>query len=189
MAGRAVLLIPHRSETGDEAALPGNYRKILAIVRDFDGPVQVRAVGERLGLDTSVRGKLEPLRAKMTKLADRKIIQVRLDLPVFRERDAAAMSIRALNALLDSHGLSMKPGEQQRFSEAYFRHLQDRLKTPRAIKRYFGQADATLGSLVHNVDLVDFLLVTFLRTSEPGVYRMLARHRAELTGTSFHPTA
>ncbi|MEU3343332.1 hypothetical protein [Streptomyces sp. NPDC006668] len=71
VAGRAVLLIPHRSDAADEGALPGDYRKILAIVREADGPVQVRAVGERLGLDASVRGKLEPLRAKMTKLADR----------------------------------------------------------------------------------------------------------------------
>jgi len=112
-----------------------------------------------------------------------KIIQVRLDLPAFRERDAAAMSTRALNAVLDSHGLSMTPGEEQRFSEAYFRHLQDRLQTPRAVKRYFGQADATLGSLTGNVDLVDFLIVTFLRTNEPGVYRLLRQRRAELTGT------
>ncbi|MFJ8028634.1 hypothetical protein [Streptomyces sp. NPDC096311] len=71
VAGRAVLLIAHRSDAADEGALPGDYRKILAIVREADGPVQVRAVGERLGLDASVRGKLEPLRAKMTKLADR----------------------------------------------------------------------------------------------------------------------
>ncbi|MEK8168762.1 hypothetical protein NKH77_55765 [Streptomyces sp. M19] len=64
VAGRAVLLIPHRSDAADEGAL-------LAIVREADGPVQVRAVGERLGLETSVRGRLEPLRAKMTKLAGR----------------------------------------------------------------------------------------------------------------------
>lgn len=54
VAGRAVLLIPHRGENPDEAALPGDYRKILAIVRDVGGPVQVKAVGERLGLDTGV---------------------------------------------------------------------------------------------------------------------------------------
>jgi hypothetical protein len=70
-AGLAVLLIPHRSDAADEGALPGDYRKILAIVREADGPVQVRAVGERLGLDASARGKLERLRAKRTKLADR----------------------------------------------------------------------------------------------------------------------
>ncbi|MBZ9645167.1 hypothetical protein K8369_38905, partial [Streptomyces sp. PSKA30] len=52
---------------------------IPAIVREADGPVQVRAVGERLGLNTSVRGKLEPLRAKMTKLADRGWLHKRPD--------------------------------------------------------------------------------------------------------------
>lgn len=56
-----------------------DYRKILAIVQEADGPVQVRAVGERLGLDASVRGKLEPLRAKMTKLADRGWLHKRPD--------------------------------------------------------------------------------------------------------------
>lgn len=71
MAGRAVLLIPHRADAADESALPGDYRKIPAIVREADGPLRVRAVGERLGSDASVRGKLEPLRAKTTKLADR----------------------------------------------------------------------------------------------------------------------
>ncbi|MFF7074922.1 helix-turn-helix domain-containing protein [Streptomyces pseudovenezuelae] len=71
VAGRAVLLIPHRGENPQEAALPEDYRKTLALVREADGPVQVRAVGERLRLDTAVRVKQESLRAKMTKLADR----------------------------------------------------------------------------------------------------------------------
>ncbi|MFE7811061.1 hypothetical protein ACFU5P_03570 [Streptomyces sp. NPDC057433] len=79
VAGRPVLLIPHRSEGLDEAALPGDYRKILAIVRAADGPVQVRAVGEELGLEVAVRGKLEPLRAKMAKLADRGWLHKRPD--------------------------------------------------------------------------------------------------------------
>ncbi|WDF44395.1 MULTISPECIES: hypothetical protein [unclassified Streptomyces] len=48
-------------------------------MREADGPVQVRAVGERLGLDASVCGKLEPLRAKMTKLADRGWLHKRPD--------------------------------------------------------------------------------------------------------------
>lgn len=79
VAGRAVRLIPHRSDAAGEDTLPGDYRKILTIVREADGPVQVRAVGERLGLDASVRGKLEPLRAKMTKLADRGWLHKRPD--------------------------------------------------------------------------------------------------------------
>ncbi|MCC9705483.1 hypothetical protein E4N62_09535 [Streptomyces sp. MNU76] len=35
VAGRAVLLIPHRSDAADEGAPPGDCRKILAIVRDL----------------------------------------------------------------------------------------------------------------------------------------------------------
>ncbi|CAM5272272.1 putative protein OS=Streptomyces aurantiogriseus OX=66870 GN=GCM10010251_86610 PE=4 SV=1 [Streptomyces aurantiogriseus] len=81
VAGRAVLLIPHRTAATrpTRARCPSASRKILAIVREADGPVQVRAVGERLGLDASVRGKLEPLRAKMTKLADRGWLHKRPD--------------------------------------------------------------------------------------------------------------
>ncbi|MFI9159031.1 P-loop NTPase fold protein [Kitasatospora aureofaciens] len=118
-----------------------------------------------------------------------KIIQVRLDLPAFRERDASAMVDRSLAALLDAHQLPFTEPEQRRFAEAYFQHLEQRLRTPRAIKRYFGQAAASLGSLAGEVDLVDFLLVTFVRTSEPRVYRLLGRHRAELTGTSLELAA
>jgi hypothetical protein len=79
VAGRAVLLVPHRGDEGDESALPAHYRRILSIVRAADGPVQVKAVGEELGLEVAVRGKLEPLRAKMTKLADRGWLHKRPD--------------------------------------------------------------------------------------------------------------
>lgn len=79
VAGRAVLLIPHRGEVPDETALPDDYRRILQIVRVADGPVPVRAVGEELGLEVAVRGKLEPLRAKLTKLADRGWLHKRPD--------------------------------------------------------------------------------------------------------------
>ncbi|WP_329112265.1 hypothetical protein [Streptomyces sp. NBC_01353] len=74
-----MLLIPHRGENPDEAALPGDYRKSLAIVRVADGPVQVRGVGEELGLDVTARGRVEPLRAKMTKLAHRGWVHKRPD--------------------------------------------------------------------------------------------------------------
>ncbi|WP_427168524.1 hypothetical protein ACQF4J_46225 [Streptomyces sp. C1-1] len=79
VSGRTVLLIPHHSDAADEGALPGDYRRILVIVREADGPVQVRVVGEQRGLDASVRGRLEPLRAKMTKSADRGWLHKRPD--------------------------------------------------------------------------------------------------------------
>ncbi|MFD3503468.1 hypothetical protein ACFWWT_49335 [Streptomyces sp. NPDC058676] len=71
VAGRAVRLVPDRASGVAESALPADYQRILAPVRQAGGPVATRAVGEALGLDTEVRGKLEPLRGKLTKLADR----------------------------------------------------------------------------------------------------------------------
>jgi hypothetical protein len=71
VAGRAVLLVPHREGGVDEAVLAPEYQRILAAVRRAGAPVATRAVGETLGLDTGVRGKLEPLRGKLTRLAER----------------------------------------------------------------------------------------------------------------------
>ena len=71
VGGQAVLLIPHRAPGMDDAALPPEYQRILAVVRRADGPVMTRQVGEVLGMDTEMRGRLEPLRGKLSKLADR----------------------------------------------------------------------------------------------------------------------
>ena len=51
--------------------LPADYQRLLVIVREAAGPVKVRDVGEVLGLPVEMRGKLEPLRGKLNRLADR----------------------------------------------------------------------------------------------------------------------
>jgi hypothetical protein len=71
VAGRAVLLIPHRGPGMDQDALPPDYQRIMAVVRDAGGPVSTRQVGQDLGLEVTVRGRLEPLRGKLSKLAGR----------------------------------------------------------------------------------------------------------------------
>lgn len=71
VGGRTVWAIPDREPRVEETALPPEYQRILAVVRKAGGPVMVRHIGEELGMDTGVRGKLEPLRAKLRKLADR----------------------------------------------------------------------------------------------------------------------
>lgn len=62
-----------------ESALPAQYQRILTAVRQVAGPVSTRQIGEVLGLDTGVRGKLEPLRGKLTRLADRGWLHKRPD--------------------------------------------------------------------------------------------------------------
>jgi hypothetical protein len=71
VGGRSVLLIPARAADLGPDALPADYQRLLTIVRDAAGPVTVWTVGEVLGLPVEVRGKLEPLRAKLNRLADR----------------------------------------------------------------------------------------------------------------------
>ncbi len=65
------MLIPHRTSGVEEGALPSDYRRILAAVRQGAGPVMARQVGEMLGVDISARSGLEPLRGKLVRLADR----------------------------------------------------------------------------------------------------------------------
>lgn len=71
VGGRTVMLIPHRTSGVEEATHPPDYQRILAVVRQAAGPVMARQVGEVLGVDVSVRAKLEPLRGKLVRPADR----------------------------------------------------------------------------------------------------------------------
>ncbi len=71
VAGRAVMLIPHREPGVEEDALPWDYQRIIAAVRQAAGPVMAREVGEVVGVDISVKAKLERLRSKLVRLVDR----------------------------------------------------------------------------------------------------------------------
>lgn len=71
VGGQAVMIIPHRAPGVEETALPADYQRILAAVRQAAGPVMARQVGEMVGVDVSVRAKLEPLRGRMNRMADR----------------------------------------------------------------------------------------------------------------------
>ncbi|WP_369354657.1 hypothetical protein [Streptomyces sp. cg2] len=71
VAGRSVLKVPHRSEVPDASALPTDYQRMLKIVQVAGGPVMVKDVGAELGIEVAVPGRLEPLRGKLSKLADR----------------------------------------------------------------------------------------------------------------------
>ncbi|GHE13813.1 hypothetical protein [Streptomyces alanosinicus] len=71
VGGRTVMLIPHRTPDIDESLLPPDCQRILAAVRQTAGPVMARQVGEILGVDVTVQAKLEPLRGRLVRLADR----------------------------------------------------------------------------------------------------------------------
>ncbi|MDQ1005715.1 DNA-binding GntR family transcriptional regulator [Streptomyces sp. V4I23] len=72
-------MIPERGPGVEETALPPEYQRILTVARKAGGPVSVRQVGEELGLEVTVKGKLEPLRGKLRKLSDRGWLRKRPD--------------------------------------------------------------------------------------------------------------
>lgn len=65
------MLIPHRESGVKEDSLPWDYERIIAAVRQAGGPVMAREVGEVVGVNVSVKAKLEPLRSKLVRLVDR----------------------------------------------------------------------------------------------------------------------
>jgi hypothetical protein len=114
-----------------------------------------------------------------------KMVQARIDLPPLRDAQQDAAVDAAISAIVARNQVQLGPDDIDRIAQAYRSHLKSCLMTPRAINRFFGQVDSFYAVMNQEIDFVDHLIVTFLRTTEYGVYRMLQRHRAELTGT--HP--
>jgi predicted KAP-like P-loop ATPase len=113
-----------------------------------------------------------------------KIIQIRLDLPPLREQQTSNWVDGALNSFARKFQISLSEDDTSRFSLVYHAHIRARLNTPRSIKRYFSQVEAFFQPIRGEVDPVDFLLITWLRTAEPLVYEMAATQKATLLGTS-----
>ncbi|MGP4002296.1 hypothetical protein [Streptomyces sp. 8N706] len=68
VAGRAVLLGPHREKGMDETARPEKYQKVLGVVRSADEMAQ--DVRRLLGVGTEPRLR-ESMRSTLKRLADR----------------------------------------------------------------------------------------------------------------------
>lgn len=113
-----------------------------------------------------------------------KMVQVRIDLPPLREAQISEYVDRAIARIVRSHSVELDDTDVERISAAYRAHLRDRLATPRAMKRFFAQVDAFYGVFGGEVNFPDYLILTFLRTAETGVYRMLYRYKEGLIHSS-----
>ncbi|OEJ36534.1 hypothetical protein [Streptomyces agglomeratus] len=63
-------LVPDRAEGRGIEALTPDYRQIMKIVADADGPVMAKDVARALGRELTP-GKVEPVRGQLRKLTDR----------------------------------------------------------------------------------------------------------------------
>ncbi|WP_291037197.1 P-loop NTPase fold protein [Herbiconiux sp.] len=112
-----------------------------------------------------------------------KVVQVRFDVPALRPSDAVRLTNQGLSDLAEDGRMQLSQEDSNRFSSAYFGFIAARLDTPRAIKRYFSQLRLLAPAMGSELDLVDFLVLTWLRTAEPAVYQLLQRKRADLIGS------
>lgn len=111
-----------------------------------------------------------------------KIVQIRLDVPPLRSEQVSTWVDREIDQLGARYAIEIDDEVAERFSRAYFGHIRHRLRTPRAIKRYFAQVDAFLAQVRGEVDFVDFLILSWIRASEPLIYSALVSNRSRLLG-------
>lgn len=112
-----------------------------------------------------------------------KIVQLRLDLPAVSTYRLQELVNEGIGRALARAGVVLGERERERLSSAYFDCLSTGLDEPRNVKRYFAQVEALHPLVAPEVDLVDFLLITYLRVFHPSLHRDLRDHKEELTGT------
>lgn len=112
-----------------------------------------------------------------------KIVQVRLDVPPLRSTQASELFDKAYDVFLSRYEVQLTESETQRLARVYWDCLHKWLDTPRSINRFAAQLDAFYGAVRGEVDVVDYTLVTWLRTARPGLYLFIQGYRSELTMT------
>lgn len=116
-----------------------------------------------------------------------KIVQIRLDMPLLRPFEIDRVVDRVLTALVQKHRVGFDEETKQTLTVRFDDVMSKRLRTPRSLKRLFGQIDAFLPSIGDEVHFGDYVVVTWLRTMEPGVYDLIQRRRSELLGIDTDP--
>lgn len=163
--------------------------KLVRLVGRLPHVYYLLSYDESTLLDVLSRTELVPLEAAADKRRARdyleKIIQVRLDLPSLREAQALGMVDTCFNHVLTTNAVTLDDHNLNRFRTAFHDHIRRRLTTPRAINRYFAQVEALHVLLGEEIDFVDFLLLTWIRTTEPELYSTLQGMKGTLTRSGF----
>lgn len=113
-----------------------------------------------------------------------KIIQIRIDMPPVRKIHLHNELETFITHLAKQYKFELDEDDRSRFNEAYFAFIASRMNTPRALRRYYAQVTAFISDLVGEVNPTDYLLITWIRTFEPLLYRQIQRNKNILTSGS-----
>ena len=110
-----------------------------------------------------------------------KVVQVRFDMPQLTENQVSSITYSLLENMTTKHSLQLSPSDVSRLEFSYQQCLSIRFNSPRSIRRFFMQVEASFSSLKGEVDFVDFLQITWLRTFYPELYVELHSLKYSLT--------
>lgn len=109
-----------------------------------------------------------------------KMIQLRLDIPTMLPDDRTRLVNAVLQEVLTNHDLQLNEQDIKRLSRSWGKCVDRYVNQPRAAKRLFTQVDATWQDVAGEVDFVEFVLMTFIRTFEPSIYNLVEERSDEL---------
>lgn len=112
-----------------------------------------------------------------------KVVTQRLDQPPIQSVHAESMFTAGLTSTLAEAGATITEDQQRRLGDEYEALLAGVLTEPRAVGRFLTQLRVYLPLVgPTEIDLVDFIVLTFLRVTYPQLYRRLSADRRALSG-------
>jgi hypothetical protein len=116
-----------------------------------------------------------------------KIVTLRLDQPPTPADSAERLLSDGLEEVLSDFSVALTGDERRRLADERQSLMADRLAEPRSIARLVAQLHTYLPLVdATEVDFADFVVLTFLRTSYPRMYRALAADARHLSETDGH---
>jgi hypothetical protein len=156
--------------------------KAIRLVARFPGVYYLLAYDEQTVIDLLTSTPIAAGSPERALAYLEKIVQVRLDLPPAQRFYTERMLGDGITALLGRLGTAMTDEQASRFRELHDSLLQLTLAQPRAVGRFLRQAVAYLPMTEPGeLDVVDFLTLTHVRSLTPGTYQVLARSKEWLT--------
>ncbi len=111
-----------------------------------------------------------------------KIVQYPLSIPPAQESQLKGILDQGLQSLFHDDVTAVVSGAEGRFDYIYNTQMTNWLTTVRSVKRFVAQSRHYYELVAGDVDVADFLILTFLRLHFPKVYDRLPTWRSELLG-------
>ena len=156
--------------------------KAIRLVASFPGVYYLLAYDEQTVIDVLTSTAIAAGNRERALAYLEKIVQVPLAMPPAEPHYAEKMVTDGLTDVLGRLGAPLTDEQESRFRSLHDMLLRHTLSQPRAVGRFLGQAAAYLPMVdPGELDVVDFLALTHLRSFAPATYRLIGRSKRLLT--------